>query len=929
MINFRISFTHPWFLFLFLLAVILTLIPYFKLPKKFRKNRNRILDIVFHLIICLIGTLLVSGMHFEYEKYNDKNEIIYLVDVSDSTKNVEDKRNELLENLIDYSSKDGYTIGVVTYGFNQKCVAPLSNQYTLIYDKYLESLDEESDIESNKTIDRTASNLSQALLFSKELIEYPETSKIVVITDGKETDGNTSSIIKSISSLGIKIDFCYIPTAVGGSDLQIVDFALPETHISTGTKSTFGFAMKSNKETKAMYNVYVDDKLVELEETKKEYNISEGTNNFSFNYTFEELGLHKLTIELNSEEDTIFENNKYTTYVNLEDMNKILIIESEFSNSTNLINSLNSENEFLIEVINLSNPDVEVPQTVDDLRMYDQVILNNVSNEDLKLANENFLKNLEEYVQVYGGGLLTIGGTDDDGNNHAYNRKDMYGSILQRMLPVEVINYKLPLGVIIVVDVSGSMSNYLQDAEDAAMSVLDVLGANDMVGVSTLSDTKSQSRLLELTPCSNKGKIITKMDLISDQKGGSTVFTPAIQDAASQLNSSGLARKHIIIVTDGQASDVDNYVEEANFLRQKENGGITFSMVSVTNMNGNYLNAAKEVTDDRVYFINDSNTIYDSIQEDLKSPEIIENVDAEEFNPTVNSKNFSSLYNDSDLLDNNELNFKVKSYFGTKAKDNDYVAIYGEYNVPLYAQWFYGNGTVGSLMVDINDSDGTMLTEGVNVLKRAIKNIMPTSDISPNQINFNVRNTNYSNDISIYATLENGERITGSVTNVDTGEVISLNEAQDEDNINYSFYTSILLNDKNSYSRCSFIMKKSGIYKIEINKVNASGEVICTTTKYQSFSYSNEFDSYLYEDVDMDKKIETLADKGNGIVVNEENLEDVFDTFNPLLHNDIDPRIVFIIIIIVLFLLEIIVRKFKFKWIHEIVKDYKINKDLN
>ena len=929
MINFRISFTHPWFLFIFLIALILTLIPYFKLPKKFRKNRNRILDIAFHLIICLLGTLLVSGIHFEYERYNEKNEIIYLVDVSDSTKNVEDKRNELLETFIDYSSKDGYTIGVVTYGFNQKCVAPLSNKYTSIYDKYLESLDEESNLESNDTIDKSSSNLSQALLYSKTLIEYPETSKIVVITDGKETDGNTTSIIKSISALGIKIDFCYIPTAVGGSDLQIVDFTLPETHISTGMKSTYGFSMKSNKETKAKYNVYVDDNLVELEETKKEYNISEGTNNFNFNYTFSDLGLHKLTIEISSADDTISENNKYTTYVNLEDMNKILILESQYSNSTSLVNSLNSSNEFEINVINISDLSAEIPQTVEELRMYDQIILNNVSNADLKNISKDFEENLQEYVQVYGGGLLTIGGTDNYGNNYAYNRRDMYGSILQSMLPVEVVNYKLPLGVIIIVDVSGSMSNYLQDAENAAMSVLDVLGANDMVGVSTLSDSKNQTRLLELTPCSNKGKIITKMDLITEQKGGGTTFTPAIQDAASQLNSSGMARKHIIIVSDGMASDIEQYVEEANMLKQKENGGITFSMVSVTTMSGNYSKAAEEVTDGRVYYTNDNNTIYDSIQSDLKSPEIIENIDGDEFNPTVNSKNFSSLYDESDLNENKELNLKVKSYFGTKAKSNDYIAIYGEYNVPLYAQWFYGNGTVGSLMIDINDSNGTLLTEGVNVLKRIIKNIMPTSDISPSEINFNVRNSNYSNDISIYATLENGEKITGNITNIDSGEVISLGDLQEPSDVNYSFYTSSLLNEKNSYSRCSFVAKNSGIYKIEINKVNSNGEVVYSTTKYQAFSYSKEYDSYLYEGVDMNKKIESLAEKGNGIVVNEENLDEIFNTFNPLLHNDIDPRIVFLIIIIILFLLEIVVRKFKFKWPHEIIREYRTNKDLN
>lgn len=940
MLNFKITFTHPWFLFLFLLAAILTFIPFFRLPKKFRKNRNRIIDIVLHLVICLLGTLLLSGMKIEYNQYNSKNEIVYLVDISDSTKEISDSRNSMLENLIEYSSTDGYTIGVVTYGFNQKCVVPLSNNYNTMYDKYLESLDEESNIELNDTVDVTASNLSQALLYSQTLIDYPETSKIVVITDGKETDGKTTSIIKSISATGIKIDFCYLPSAIGGTDLQIMDFEYPETHISLNLNSTFKFTIKSNKDTSAVYNVYVDDKLMELDETKKSYNISKGSNNFSFNCAFNELGLHKLTIELDSEDDFEKNNNTYTTYVNLENMNKILIIDSVFSDSSSIISSLNSENNFEITSLKLSNIIVNslksnldsklteneeiLPKSVDELRAYDQIILNNVSNEELPTQ---FVENLQEYVQVYGGGLLTIGGTDNDGNNYAYNRTTIRNSILQDMLPVEVVNYTVPIGVVIIVDVSGSMADHLQDAEDAAMSVLDQLHASDMVGVSTLSDSKLQSRLLELTPVSNKGKIISKMDEISDCKGGGTVFTPAIQDAVYQLNSqSNLGRKHIIIVTDCMASDVDAYVDEAK--KDKEESNITFSMISVRNVSGKYLEKAKEVTDNRVYFT-ESGTIYDLIGKDLENPEIREKIETEPFYPTANSRKYSSLFSDEDLTEDKKANFLVNNYFGTKVKDSDYTVIDGEYSAPIYAQWFYGKGTVGSLMLDLTDAESTFLTSGSSIFKKIIRNVMPTSNIRPSDINFSVRNSNYTNDISIYTSLNEGEKITGTITNVETNEIISLNEGIDSSLINYSFYTTTLLNEKNSYSRCSFIAKSAGIYLVEINKVNQNGDILSTSSCYQSFSYSSEYDAYLYEDVDMDKKIDELANKGNGIVVNEDNLEEVFNTFNPLLHKVIDPRVVFLIIIIILFLLDIIVRKFKFKWPHELIRDYKNKKEFN
>jgi cellobiose-specific phosphotransferase system component IIC len=41
------------------------------------------------------------------------------------------------------------------------------------------------------------------------------------------------------------------------------------------------------------------------------------------------------------------------------------------------------------------------------------------------------------------------------------------------------------------------------------------------------------------------------------------------------------------------------------------------------------------------------------------------------------------------------------------------------------------------------------------------------------------------------------------------------------------------------------------------------------------------------------------------------------------IHKEYDPVIPFIIIAIVLFLLDIAVRKFKFKWIHELIRERK------
>ena len=69
-----------------------------------------------------------------------------------------------------------------------------------------------------------------------------------------------------------------------------------------------------------------------------------------------------------------------------------------------------------------------------------------------------------------------------------------------------------------------------------------------------------------------------------------------------------------------------------------------------------------------------------------------------------------------------------------------------------------------------------------------------------------------------------------------------------------------------------------------------------------------------------------LAENGNGMAVSEEEPWKVFDSFVTSLHRSFDPRLIFIIIAMVLFLGDIAVRKFKFKWIHELVREHRAKK---
>ena len=97
---------------------------------------------------------------------------------------------------------------------------------------------------------------------------------------------------------------------------------------------------------------------------------------------------------------------------------------------------------------------------------------------------------------------------------------------------------------------------------------------------------------------------------------------------------------------------------------------------------------------------------------------------------------------------------------------------------------------------------------------------------------------------------------------------------------------------------------------------------------YKSFSYSAE---YLPTEDDAERLalLQSLAELGGGTassLAEGANAWDTFSGFVTELARTYDPRLILGILAIVLFLLDIAVRKFKFKWPHELIREHREKK---
>ncbi|HBK02427.1 MAG TPA: hypothetical protein DDY77_05310, partial [Clostridiales bacterium] len=128
--NFVIQFTNPWFLLLLIPAAFFTFFPYFRLAKRYRRTRNRITSLVLHSLVMIMAISLLAGTTFAYSIPNKENEIIILVDVSETMDNSADydgeitaekikQRDKFVSDVINEADGQNFKIAVVTFGFDQ------------------------------------------------------------------------------------------------------------------------------------------------------------------------------------------------------------------------------------------------------------------------------------------------------------------------------------------------------------------------------------------------------------------------------------------------------------------------------------------------------------------------------------------------------------------------------------------------------------------------------------------------------------------------------------------------------------------------------------------------------------------------------------------------------------------------------------------
>ena len=87
------------------------------------------------MVIVLCAATLVNTQ-FGYEINNTQNELLFLIDVSDSNDNERQAKDDYLYNSLAVLDSKSFSVGVVTFGFDQKYSVPLTRDVSSVYEAY-------------------------------------------------------------------------------------------------------------------------------------------------------------------------------------------------------------------------------------------------------------------------------------------------------------------------------------------------------------------------------------------------------------------------------------------------------------------------------------------------------------------------------------------------------------------------------------------------------------------------------------------------------------------------------------------------------------------------------------------------------------------------------------------------------------------------
>ncbi len=821
-----------WFIYLFIKQAISI--------KRWTKEAKLIALLRSTLFLVLIFALTVPQILLPAKE----NYVIFLVDRSASVQGSEQKILDWLEKSVSQKEVDD-SFAVASFGKETALEQELKRTNEPLIDFYTE-------------IDRSETDIEEALTFASTMIPNDSSGRIVLFTDGNETSGSANEAIELLKNRHIQLD-AVVMERVHADDMSLEELKVPPA-LFAGENARLELVVNSTSEKKAAIRISVNNKEI-LRET---VHVKEGRNAFDFSHPIENTGLQIYKAEIITDEDRFLENNVLYSVSNVKGTPKVLVVEQGNAGS---IMPILQQPGFVVEHL---QPE-QLPTTLSGYLAYQSIIFNNIP---ATVITETQMNLIEQAVKEFGTGFIMAGG------ENSFGLGGYFKTPIEKLLPVDMEikgkNEMPSLGLVIVLDRSGSMAgNKLALAKEAAARSVSLLREEDTLGFIAFDSRPWE--VVKTAPLKDKEEVIEKIQTVSP--GGGTEIYSSLELAYEELKNLKLQRKHIILLTDGQSAMNHDYgllTEEG----KAEN--ITLSTVALGgDADHALLEQLAENGGGRYYDVTDSSVIPSILSREtvMASRTYIED---HPFYPGVQPfSEWLALFQEGVP--------QMNAYIATTAKSRAVVPILSEKEDPVLAEWQYGMGYTIAFTSDFSgkwSGDWAAWPKWPQFINQTVTKSLPKYNHSPYDLSLQKENGN-----TVLAIKSTG----GSTLPLDVSLVTEKGQKLES-------HTKIT--GPGTYE--TDILDDAGMYFHSVHETKETGDVKNYQTGF-TVPYSSE---YLLTGHD-EKKIAELAERGKGKVLQSEK-----DAFRPLPYSSYHKQSVSHWLLLAAFLLffsEIALRRFGLK----------------
>ena len=532
--------------------------------------------------LALAGLFVILLAEPRAVRTSDELSVVYAVDVSDSISDGSTTR--ALEFVARTATRKPPrdAAGLVIFGKNAAVEFKADTRVPLEGDTVI----------TNSLIDKEATNIEQGLSLAAAMLPEDKQGRIVLISDGMQTEGDLSKIVGDLKARGVSVDVLPIAFSIG-DEVWLERMELPQ-FVKMGESYEAGIVLSSLNAGEGTLTIEENGQKI-AEETVK---FQAGKNRYSFPIQLRTAGYYeyKARIDVPRGKDSIDKNNQVVNSLFLEGEGKVLLVtdpQGEPRDWQPLAQALR-ETKHAVEM----QTAFEFPRDSASLLPYDCIVFVNAPADAFDQVQ---LTAMRDAVYNFGSGFLMVGGANSFGPG-GYHR-----TVVEDALPVTMdISQKkvLPKGALVIILHTCEFPEGNTWAKRITKQAIKVLGAQDEVGALMFSQGVEQW-IFELAPASEYEKMAVKIQ--AAEPGDMPTFTGTMRKGLIGLKKSDAATKHMIIISDGDPAPAPPAL-----IQEYIDNKISVSTVAIYPHGGTEIGLMRNVaaaTGGRYYFPSDSNQL--------------------------------------------------------------------------------------------------------------------------------------------------------------------------------------------------------------------------------------------------------------------------------------------------------------------------------